>query len=208
MSKRKTVITGIVANALLFAGGLAFLDWITREPEPARRPERASEAPPAESPQALPPPDDRLAGFPQGLPPPDPGQAVQPPPEFYQPPPPPSAPPGPRRVDLLTSLNQVRGRILECAGLLPKVDTGDDDPGSRRAADAARRAAPKLRAYWQLDLEPGQGEMTVHEATLQDRGAANEVVLECAQLELKGQVLDAAAARPGPRVKMRFGLDR
>lgn len=198
MSKRTTVIAGVVAIVVLFAGGLAFLDRVTSEPSATRQAGPAPRAEPeAQAPLAQPEPG--LPSQPSPSAPPAAG-------ESFQPPPAPTQAPPPRKVDLLTSLNLVRTRILECAGALPPVP--DEEPGSNRAAAEARRKAPKLNTVLQLDLEMGDQVVRVAGAKVLARGVASDVILECAQLELHGQVLEAASARPGPNLKMRFALDR
>ncbi|MBL0276941.1 MAG: hypothetical protein IPQ24_12780 [Anaeromyxobacter sp.] len=198
MSKRTTIVAGVVAIVVLFAGGLAFLDRVTSEPSASRQAGPAPRAEPeAPAPQAQPEP---------GLAPEAPLAAAPPAAGEPSQPPAPTQPPPPRKVDLLTSLNLARTRILECAGALPPVP--DEEPGSNRAAAEARRKAPKLNTVLQLDLEMGDQVVRVAGAKVLARGVATDVILECAQLELHGQVLEASSARPGPNLKMRFALDR
>jgi hypothetical protein len=200
MSAAKPTLAILLAIALLFAGAIGFITWVTEEPEPLQRdPSKVAAPPPREEAQAEPPPAPREPVAPQAeAPPPAPEPGAP-----SAPPPPPRPPPEPTGVDLMTSLNAERGRILECAGIyLP------DDEGERRAALAAKKkGAPRARATLRLELEPQQGQMVVKDVTLLSQEGQNEALGRCAVEGLRGKTLLSFKSRPGPDVKMQFVVE-
>lgn len=205
MSLRKATAAGTVAVALVAAGGIAFVAWVTEDAAPGGRRQAAVEVAPSQPQPASEPPlllDPR--GLPSvGLPPPAPEFVpIDPAVKTFTPAAPRRLPRGTAPpVDLLTSLAQARVRILGCAGL----SAGDDAVRPRGAP--VRAPAQQDRTVLLLDLEPAGGEVTVLEATVQLRGHASDRLLTCAQQDLVGSVLPASAARPGQRFKMQFPLD-
>jgi hypothetical protein len=72
---------------------------------------------------------------------------------------------------------------------------------SRRGLPAADTAGVLL-----LELEPGDGELRIVDATVGERGAASDAELACAARALKGRALAMPGNTAGPRVTMPFPL--
>ena len=195
MSFRAHTLAGLLALALVFAGALLLLDRLSEDPagSPAL-PEAAPQPSPEPSPPPAPPHAEATPAAPLDI-------AFQAPVASApsQVAAQPRAPSGPRKADLLTSLNRARLRVFECAGLPPPSPSARGRPGSNPAS-----GKPGLLL---LDLEPLQGEVMVTAVTVQDRGDATEALLDCARGELEGRPLEAAASAPGKPMKMRFSLD-
>jgi hypothetical protein len=194
----RSIVIGLAAIAALFLGAVLLLERLSAEPATtaARPPRIAEQAPP--SPEA-PPHEPGLAPPSAGLPAP---QAAPPPAAVAPAPRPPPA--ANHAVDLLTSLNYVRGRILECAGVTPPEAS---EQGRRAGMAGQRRLPPRGKAVLALDLEPQDGQMLVREARLVSRDGPNEDLGRCAVEQLQGQVLEATRTVPGASVKMQFVVE-
>ena len=188
---KRFVIIAVAGIALLLAGSLAFIEWlgdrrapeVAGDPAPvATSPTVAPSGPPARGPVVTPP-----AGVAPEV------KAFVDPPTRPVPPPPEPAPVASGGVDgasLQAIVSQRCGQM--------QVRLGD--------AMRARGEEMKGQALLLFDAEPLDGKVRVGQGRLQSPGNVRPGLVACAQLALKGQVVEAAGIKPGERFTLQVVL--
>jgi hypothetical protein len=104
------------------------------------------------------------------------------------------------------ALNGASARLAQCFD--PSVEARHASSGAlpALARDGTTVAGDGVPAVLFLELETLDGGVRIVDAPVETQGAAGDGVVLCAQQALRGLVLDAPAARPGARHRLRYPL--
>jgi len=185
---RRFVLLSLLGIAILLAGSLAIILWMTDGGPDAVAPEPA----PAEGPAQ---PERR----PSVVVPPPPRATTREVEEFKNPPPKavpePPAPPPP--VDLAREAPALEARVSRQCGTM-RLRLGDE---MRKGGEQITGQAVLL-----FDVEPAGGKVKLGQSRLQSPGNMRQSLVSCAQMALRGQVVDAPGATPGERFTLQVVL--
>ena len=185
---RRLVLLSLLGIALLFGGSLAIILWMTDGGPATIGPEPAPSAVPAQAEKR-----------PSMIVPPPPQATSREVEEFKNPAPKavpaPPAPPPP--VDLGREGPSLQAVVSgRCGGM--QVRLGDD---MRKGGEQITGQAILL-----FDVEPARGKVTLGQSRLQSPGNMRQSLVACAQMALRGQVVNAPGARPGERFTLQVVL--
>ncbi len=180
---RRFVLASLAGIALLLAGSLAFIEWMTPDgpgdvapsPSPAAQPPSAPSGP---RPQVVAPP-------PPSAPAPALDAFLNPPPKAVPEPPTPPPP-----VDLARDEALFQSIVSRRCGSL-QVRLGDE---MRKKGDEMTGQAILL-----VDVQPLDGKVKLGQSRQQSPGNVRPGLVACAQMALKEQVVSAPGVRPGER---------
>jgi len=184
---RRFVLLSLLGIAVLLAGSLAVVLWMTEggpatiapEPAPAVVPEQAEKR----APVVAPPPEATSR---------DVEEFRNPPPKAVPAPP---APPPP--VDLAREETNLQALVSGRCGSM-RVRLGDE---MRKGGEQVTGQAILL-----FDVVPERGRVTLGQSRLQSPGNMSQSLVACAQMALRGQVVEAPGARPGERFTLQIVL--
>jgi hypothetical protein len=210
---RRLVIVAVSGIALLGAAALAMVLLATPggPPPPAPSPD-PSPVTTGEPPRVGSPSLPSQPGLPAGL-----AAVGQPPPESLHEDPPP--PPDPRSWEAVApagrvasipgvgpeigrALNELHPRLSEC---FTARGQGAGAGGLTTVKDAQPLGEAGL-AILMLQIETGNGQVSIVDAPVETRGEASDATLACAQRALRGASLYAPTAQPGQRLRVRYPL--
>lgn len=209
---RRTVLFALAGIGLLLGGTLAFILLLGNEDG------SPGDAPPAPSPVASGPAGDtQLRPLPNLPPPTVPGETPVAPAIEYGPAPskpPPGSWEAVAPVARPGALGPLGGAITQgLAALKPDLDECYTAASQARNADQYVSevkdeivAEDNGTATLMLQLEGSQGSIRIVDAPVEMRGTASDGLIACVQKQLRGQVIPAAAARPGTRYRIPFPL--
>ena len=174
---RRFVLLALAGIAILLAGSLGVIVWMTGEGPPSSAPEApAPVVEPARPPPVLPPPPAATAEVVQAFENP----APKPVPE----------PPTPSPVDLSREESSLEGVVSARCGRMQV-----------RLGDAMRKGGDQItgQAILLFDVESLGGRVRLGQSRQQAPGNMRPSLVACAQMALRGQVIDAPGMKDGER---------
>ncbi|HTN54482.1 MAG TPA: hypothetical protein VML50_18885, partial [Anaeromyxobacter sp.] len=107
---------------------------------------------------------------------------------------------GPLGREIRAGLDDLAPRLSRCAEAEVQARHGGQEVSGLQGAD--EKGAPALM----LEIETLDGEVRIVDAPVETRGQADDGLFACAQRALRGQVIPAASARPGSRIRLLYPL--